>query len=34
MSIGGGFGYYVESPTGGPDWKMRFQATLILPRKK
>jgi len=34
MSIGGGFGYYVESPTGGPDWKLRFQATLILPRKK
>ncbi len=34
MSIGGGFGYFVESPAGGPDWKIRFQATLILPRKK
>jgi len=32
MSLGVGGGYYVESPTGGPDWKLRFQATLILPR--
>ena len=34
LSIGGGVGYFAESPGGGPDWKLRFQATLILPRKK
>jgi len=34
FSIGGGGGYYVASPSGGPEWKLRFQATLILPRKK
>lgn len=34
MSLGTGMGYYVESPTGGPEWKLRFVATLILPRKR
>lgn len=34
LSVGAGVGYYAESPTGGPDWKLRFQATIILPRKK
>jgi hypothetical protein len=29
-----GAGYYVESPSGGPDWKLRFTATLILPKAK
>ena len=24
---------YVESPTGGPDWGMRFQVTLLFPKK-
>ncbi len=32
MSIGGGYGYFVESPTGGPDWKLRFSVTLLFPR--
>ncbi len=32
MSLGAGTGYFVESPMGGPDWKLRFVATLILPR--
>jgi hypothetical protein len=34
FSLGGGVGYYVEKPEGGPDWKLRMIATLILPRKK
>jgi hypothetical protein len=33
MSLGAGAGYFVESPTGGPDWKLRFQATVLLPRR-
>ena len=28
-----GLGYYVESPTGGPDWKLRVAFVLLLPRK-
>ncbi len=32
MSLGVGAGYFVETPTGGPDWTMRFSVTLILPR--
>lgn len=34
FSVGGGFGYYVESPSIGPDWKLRTVFTLILPSKK
>jgi hypothetical protein len=31
FQIGGGAGYYVESPDGGPTWQLRTQFTLILP---
>ena len=34
FSVGGGVGYYVESPEGGPEWKLRLIATLILPGGK
>ena len=34
LSLGVGGGYYVESPMVGPDWKLRFVATVILPREK
>jgi len=34
FSVGGGVGYYVETPEGGPDWKIRLIATLILPGGK
>ncbi len=34
FSIGAGAGYYVEKPTGGPDWKLRMVFTVILPRGK
>ncbi len=30
-SYQGGFGYYVEKPTGGPDWQLRATITLLLP---
>ena len=33
FSIAGGVGYYVESPSGGPEWKLRTVFALILPRK-
>jgi hypothetical protein len=33
FSVLGGAGVYVESPNGGPDWKLRAAFTLILPRK-
>jgi len=32
MQIGGGAGYYVESPEGGPEWKIRTVITLLFPR--
>jgi len=32
LSLGGGAGYFIESPPGGPEWKLRFQATILLPR--
>lgn len=32
FSLGGGIGVYVAKPEGGPDWKLRLNATLILPR--
>jgi hypothetical protein len=34
FSVQGGGGYYVESPQGGPDWRLRIGFTLILPRGK
>jgi hypothetical protein len=34
FSVGGGVGYYVETPEGGPEWKLRLIATLILPGGK
>jgi hypothetical protein len=30
LALGGG--YYVERPSGGPEWRLRFTTTLILPR--
>ena len=33
MSIGGGAGIFVAAPGGRPDWRVRFVATLLLPRK-
>ena len=32
MSIGGGPGFYLAAPDGGPDWRFRVQATVILPK--
>jgi hypothetical protein len=32
ISVGAGYGYYVESPTGGPNWKFRALITLIFPK--
>jgi len=32
MQVGGGAGYYIESPTGGPEWKIRTVMTLLFPR--
>ena len=34
FSVGGGFGVFVLSPEGGPEWKLRIVGTLILPRGK
>jgi hypothetical protein len=34
FSVGGGAGYYVDSPSIGPDWKLRAVFTVILPGKK
>jgi len=31
MSIAFGAGYYVESPEGGPEWKIRTAITLLFP---
>ncbi len=33
VSFAGGARYYVESPTGGPDWGLRFVVTLLYPKK-
>jgi hypothetical protein len=33
-SFGVGIGDYLDSPDGGPSWKLRANFTLILPRKK
>jgi hypothetical protein len=32
FSVGGGFGWYADAPDGGPDWQLRANFTLILPR--
>jgi hypothetical protein len=32
FSVGGGLGWYAEAPNGGPDWQLRAQFALILPR--
>ena len=32
MSVGGGVGIFLTAPEGGPDWRVRFVATLLLPR--
>ncbi len=34
FSLGGGVGFLVAKPDGAPDWKLRFNATLILPRTR
>lgn len=34
FSLGGGVGVFVEKPEGAPEWKLRFTATLILPRAR
>lgn len=31
VSFGGGVKYWVESPTGGPDWGLRLSVTLLFP---
>lgn len=33
-SYGGGVGYYVASPEGGPEWQLRGSITLILPKRR
>ncbi len=32
LSVGGGAGYYLEKPTGGPDWRIRAILTLLFPK--
>jgi len=32
VSIAGGVKYWVESPTGGPDWGLRFSISLLFPK--
>jgi len=32
VSFGGGVKYWVASPTGGPDWGLRFSVTLLFPK--
>jgi hypothetical protein len=34
FSVGGGFGWYADAPAGGPDWQLRANFTLILPRNR
>lgn len=31
VSFAGGARYYVETPSGGPDWGLRFVVTLLFP---
>jgi hypothetical protein len=33
MNVGGGIGIFTAAPSGRPDWRFRFQATLLLPRQ-
>ena len=33
-SYGGGAGVYLESPSGGPEWKLRSFVTLLLPERE
>jgi hypothetical protein len=33
MNLGGGIGIFTAAPSGRPDWRFRFQATLLLPRQ-
>ncbi len=33
VSIGPGVKYWIESPSGGPDWGLRFNVTLLFPKK-
>ena len=32
MSIGGTYGFYAQSPDGGPEWKLRTTLTLLFPK--
>ena len=32
LSLGATYGYYAESPTGGPEWKLRSTLTLLFPK--
>ncbi len=32
IQIGGGFRYYADGPSGGPDWGIRFQVTFLFPK--
>lgn len=34
FSVQLGAGYFVETPTGGPDWRFRMNFVVLLPRKK
>lgn len=34
FSLGGGVGVFAAKPDGGPEWKLRMTATLILPRAR
>jgi len=33
LSVQLGYRYYVDGPTGGPDWGLRFAVTLLFPKK-
>jgi hypothetical protein len=33
MSIGGGVGVFVETPSGQPDWRLRLVGAILLPRR-
>ena len=33
FSVAGGFGVFLESPSGGPEWQLRTAFTLVLPKK-
>ena len=32
FSMGAAYGYYVETPDGGPSWKLRMNFSVLLPR--